>query len=220
MSDELDEMEVDEESELVEAASETATPDDEADGMEYSPAEPVAEKPAPAAKAKKAKATPPAATPEKIVNPLLGEPYDFDHCTAALQIVFLPDDGHPCGREVVVGARSHNGAPIIKVFRMQDVWPLSPPFENVLTELRQTIADAGSIAAAMAAAAPAVPEPTPEPAPAPTPEPTPEPIQQPKQAEPKPAPEPVVLPPAHPRADLPPVANAKQLDIFNSLFGG
>ena len=91
-----------------------------------------AEAPAPAPDT--AKRTAPA-KPEKIVNPVLADPYEFDQCTVAIQIVLLPNDGDAHGREVVIGVRTHQDTPIIRVFRLDQV-PLGAPITNLLEELR------------------------------------------------------------------------------------
>jgi hypothetical protein len=93
-----------------------------------------AEEPAPTPAAAESASKAPA-KPEKIVNPVLADPYEFDKCTVAIQIVLLPTDGDPHGREVVIGVRTHQDAPIIRVFRMDQV-PLQVPITDLLEELK------------------------------------------------------------------------------------
>ena len=82
----------------------------------------------------KAAVTTPAA-PEKIVNPVTTDPYEFDQCTIAVQIVLLPHDGDARGRELMVGVRNHQDTPIIRVFRMDEI-QLPEAVTGLLDELR------------------------------------------------------------------------------------
>lgn len=76
--------------------------------------------------------------PEKVVNPVTADPYEFDQCTIAVQIVLLPYDGNEHGREVMVGVRNHQDAPIIRVFRMDEI-QLPEAVTGLLDELRSQL---------------------------------------------------------------------------------
>lgn len=76
--------------------------------------------------------------PEKVVNPVTADPYEFDQCTIAVQIVLLPYDGNEHGREVMVGVRNHQDAPIIRVFRMDEI-QLPEAITGLLDELRSQL---------------------------------------------------------------------------------
>lgn len=128
-----------EETTVEEAATESATAetpteaeDDSVDPSEETGADGEESSPAPAAAQPAVKAP---AKPEKIVNPVLADPYEFEKCTVAIQIVLLPADGDPHGREVVIGVRTHQDAPIIRVFRMDQV-SLQAPITDLLEELK------------------------------------------------------------------------------------
>ena len=84
-------------------------------------------------------APPAAPAPMVDTNPLTGDPYEFEQCTISVQIILLPDDGDPRGREVVIGVRNHQDAPIIRAFRFSDV-PLASPVTDLLEELRAELA--------------------------------------------------------------------------------
>ncbi|SRR5258706_15732972 len=127
-----------EETTVEEAATESAAAEttgnaenDSVDPNEENDAD--AEEPAPTPAAQPENKTP--AKPEKIVNPVLADPYEFDKCTVAIQIVLLPADGDPHGREVVIGVRTHQDTPIIRVFRLDQV-PFQSPITDLLEELK------------------------------------------------------------------------------------
>jgi len=63
------------------------------------------------------------------------QPYDFEHCTVQIAIQLLPDDGD-AGRMVVVGARSHLDAPILRVTRLNELGTLPPLVNALLGELK------------------------------------------------------------------------------------
>jgi hypothetical protein len=85
----------------------------------------------------------PAAAPAPITpvdtNPLTSDPYDFEACTIAIQVMLLPSDGHQQGREVVIAVRNHQDMPIIRAFRLADV-SLASPITDLLEELRADLA--------------------------------------------------------------------------------
>jgi hypothetical protein len=54
----------------------------------------------------------------KIEFDVTAEPYAAGQCTVILALAIRPDDGHPDGRLVVLGARSHDEAPILATARL------------------------------------------------------------------------------------------------------
>ena len=95
-----------EETAVEEAATETAAAETTEGGSDGLNEENDADAEAPAPTPTAARPTAPA-KPEKIVNPVLADPYEFDQCTVAIQIVLLPSDADAHGREVVIGVRTH-----------------------------------------------------------------------------------------------------------------
>ena len=65
------------------------------------------------------------------------EPYRFEMCTITVMLTFLPDDGDPQGRQVIVGCRSHLDAPDVCVYREQEIQGnLEEIVNEVLEEIR------------------------------------------------------------------------------------
>ena len=91
--------------------------------------------------------TPAPAQVEQAPKSFLDDPYEFEQCTITAQIVLLPDDGHECGREVMIGVRNHQDAYILQVFRLADL-ALPEPLLTMLGELREQL-PARAVAKAM-----------------------------------------------------------------------
>lgn len=72
-------------------------------------------------------------------NEIEKQPYDFDHCTVQIAIQLLPDDGDPNGRRIVVGVRSHQDAPILRVVRLNELGDLPPIVNTLLGELKSEL---------------------------------------------------------------------------------
>jgi hypothetical protein len=64
------------------------------------------------------------------------EPYDWDRCTISLSVTLLPRDGNPRGRATLIGARTHEDAPIIACVRSPDIPALSGPLVELLDQLK------------------------------------------------------------------------------------
>jgi hypothetical protein len=64
------------------------------------------------------------------------EPYVFEECTVKLTITFLPNDGAPLGREVILAASSHGDFPVNKILREQELGYLPQPVQDLLEELK------------------------------------------------------------------------------------
>ncbi len=64
------------------------------------------------------------------------EPYVFEECTVKLTITFLPNDGAPLGREVILAASSHGDFPVNKILREQELGCLPQPVQDLLEELK------------------------------------------------------------------------------------
>lgn len=80
-------------------------------------------------------ATTPSSNNKKLI---VDDPYDYDKCQISLTITWLPNDGDPNGRQVIVSARNHLDAPIIRQFRDIDI-NLPQPFEGMLNEIRSML---------------------------------------------------------------------------------
>jgi hypothetical protein len=64
------------------------------------------------------------------------EPYDWDRCTISLSVTLLPRDADPRGRATLIGARTHEDAPIIACVRSPDIPALSGPLVELLDQLK------------------------------------------------------------------------------------
>jgi hypothetical protein len=64
------------------------------------------------------------------------EPYVFEECTVKLTITFLPNDGAPLGREVILAASSHGDFPVNKILREQELGCLPQPVQDLIEELK------------------------------------------------------------------------------------
>lgn len=123
--EELVEIEVEEE--MVEAEE-----IDEAPSEKAAPAP--AQRPATAAP-QKVKAT----VQEPVKSVLADDPYEYSRAQISATITWLPDDGNEHGRAVVIGVRSHQDMPAIRMYREDDFLP-SEPLAGMLEELRARMA--------------------------------------------------------------------------------
>ena len=69
----------------------------------------------------------------KIEFDVTAEPYVAGQCTVILALAIRPDDGHPDGRLVVLGARSHDEAPVLATARLNALH-LPEPLARLLAE--------------------------------------------------------------------------------------
>lgn len=71
---------------------------------------------------------------EKKIKSITEHPYKFNECTVNLSVTLVPDDGKEGGRQVIIGARTHKDAPIIRSMRLEDIdWSEVVP--EILSEL-------------------------------------------------------------------------------------
>ena len=49
------------------------------------------------------------------------EPYVAGHCTVTIALTLQPDDSHRDGRQVLIGVRSHDEAPLIGIARLNEL---------------------------------------------------------------------------------------------------
>ncbi len=73
---------------------------------------------------------------EDDLAPVEREPYEFDQCTITVGLQFLPADGNPAGRQVLIGVRNHLDQPMIKAVRASELGPLSPVIVELLEQLK------------------------------------------------------------------------------------
>ena len=69
----------------------------------------------------------------KIEFDVTAEPYVAGQCTVILALAFRPEDGHPDGRLVVLGARSHDEAPVLATARLNTL-QLPEPLTRLLAD--------------------------------------------------------------------------------------
>ncbi len=61
--------------------------------------------------------------------------YDMRHCTITLVLQFLPEDGSPQGRQVLIGVSNPTDPPIIEALRQNELGPLPPALDKLLEQL-------------------------------------------------------------------------------------
>ena len=74
------------------------------------------------------------------------EPYVPGQCTIILALAIRPDDGHPDGRLVVLGARSHDEAPILITARLNTL-QLPEPLAQLLADYEAQLPRRGVVKA-------------------------------------------------------------------------
>ena len=122
----LDEAPFIDEEVLDDAVIDEEAPSDADDGGE-TPAEPAAEGEAAAA----------AATSS--MPALDKEPFDWEKITITLVIQYLPTDGDPAGRQVMMGVRNSKDSPIVRLLRESEIGELPTCIQELLTELRASL---------------------------------------------------------------------------------
>ncbi len=102
---------------------------------------------APEAKTEAAPAAKPAMKVKtKIEFDVTAEPYASGQCTVILALAIRPDDGHPDGRLVVLGVRSHDEAPILATARLNTL-QLPEPLTRLLADYEAQLPRRGSLKA-------------------------------------------------------------------------
>jgi len=77
--------------------------------------------------------------PQKPVNVVEEDVYDFEKCLISVAIGLLPDDGDPNGRLVMLGVRNHQDEPILATCRLNDLMPLPDPIQQLLEQLKEQL---------------------------------------------------------------------------------
>lgn len=106
-------------------ADDEEAPSDADDGGE-TPAEPAAEGEASAASTSS-------------MPPLDKEPFDWEYSTITLVIQYLPTDGDPAGRQVMIGVRNSKDSPIVRLLRESEIGELPTCIQELLAELRTSL---------------------------------------------------------------------------------
>ncbi len=82
----------------------------------------------------------------KIEFDVTAEPYTPGQCTIILALAIRPDDGHPDGRLVVLGARSHDEAPVLATARLNTL-QLPEPLTRLLADYEAQLPRRGALKA-------------------------------------------------------------------------
>ena len=77
--------------------------------------------------------------PQKPVNVVEEDVYEFDKCLITVAMGLLPVDGDPNGRLVMLGVRNHQDEPIISTCRLNDLMPLPDPIQQLLEQLKEQL---------------------------------------------------------------------------------
>jgi hypothetical protein len=77
--------------------------------------------------------------PQKPVNVVEEDVYEFDKCLITVAMGLLPDDGDPSGRLVMLGVRNHQDEPILSTCRLNDLMPLPDPIQQLLEQLKEQL---------------------------------------------------------------------------------
>ena len=77
--------------------------------------------------------------PQMPVNVVEEDVYEFDKCLITVAMGFLPDDGDPNGRLVMLGVRNHQDEPILSTCRLNDLMPLPDPIQQLIEQLKEQL---------------------------------------------------------------------------------
>jgi hypothetical protein len=91
--------------------------------------------------------------PQKSINVVEEDVYEFDKCLITLAIGLMPDDGDPNGRLVMLGVRNHQDEPILSTCRLNDLMPLPDPIQQLIEQLKEQLPARSEKAAAKKAKA-------------------------------------------------------------------
>ena len=67
------------------------------------------------------------------------EPFDWEKITITLVIQYLPSDGDPAGRQVMIGARNSKDSPSVHLLRESEIGELPTCIQELLAELRTSL---------------------------------------------------------------------------------
>lgn len=77
--------------------------------------------------------------PQKPVNVVEEDVYEFDKCLITVAMGLMPDDGDPNGRLVMLGVRNHQDEPILSTCQLNDLLPLPDPIQQLLEQLKEQL---------------------------------------------------------------------------------
>ena len=77
--------------------------------------------------------------PQKPVNVVEEDVYEFDKCLITVAMGLLPVDGDPNGRLVMLGVRNHQDEPVLSFCRLNDLMPLPDPIQQLLEQLKEQL---------------------------------------------------------------------------------
>ena len=77
--------------------------------------------------------------PQKPVNVVEEDVYEFDKCLITVAMGLMPDDGDPNGRLVMLGVRNHQDEPILSTCRLNDLMPLPDPIQQLIEQLKELL---------------------------------------------------------------------------------
>jgi|GEM_PF-2108397 len=83
--------------------------------------------------------TTPVPAAQKQVNVVEEDPYEFDKCLITIAMAWMPDDGNPDGRMVMLGVRNHQDEPILVTVRLSDLMPLPDPIQQLIDRLKEQL---------------------------------------------------------------------------------
>ena len=78
-------------------------------------------------------------TPQKPVNVVEEDVYEFGKCLITVAMGLMPDDGDPNGRLVMLGVRNHLDQPILSACRLNDLMPLPDPILQLIEQLQEQL---------------------------------------------------------------------------------
>jgi cell division septation protein DedD len=91
--------------------------------------------------------------PQKPVNVVEEDVYEFDKCLITVAMGLMPDDGDLNGRLVMLGVRNHQDEPILSTCRLNDLMPLPDPIQQLIEQLKEQLPARSEKAAAKKAKA-------------------------------------------------------------------
>ena len=77
--------------------------------------------------------------PQKPVNVVEEDAYEFDKCLITVTMGFMPYDGDPNGRLVMLRVRNHQDEPVLSICRLNDLMPLPDPIQQLLEQLKEQL---------------------------------------------------------------------------------
>jgi hypothetical protein len=77
--------------------------------------------------------------PQKPVNVVEEDVYEFGKCLITVAMGFMPDNGDPNGRLVMLGVRNHLDEPIFSTCRLNYLMPLPDPIQQLIEQLKEQL---------------------------------------------------------------------------------